>query len=104
MKGNMVISNEYRIEADTYSWTLIQSRPSSKLNVRTGRYETRGKRTYYGTLQQLVDKLVRLEVQGLDDLRDVVASEKMIADLILKQITSDLRTGPYRLLKHGEQL
>jgi len=34
----------------------------------------------------------------------VVDSEKMIADLILKQISSDLSTGPYRLLKHGEQL
>ena len=100
----MKISNEYRIESDTHNWILIQSHISSKISEKTGKHETIEKKTYYGTLQQVVSKLVKEEVKGLDDLMEVVNSEKMIAELILKQISSDLSTGPYRLRKHGEQL
>ena len=100
----MKISNEYRIESDTHNWILIQSHTSSKISEKTGKYETIEKKTYYGTLQQVVSKLVKEEVKGLDDLMEVVNSEKMIAELILKQISSDLSTGPYRLRKHGEHL
>ena len=100
----MIISNEYRIESDTHNWILIQSHTSSKITEKTGKYETIEKKTYWGTLQQAVNRLVKDEVKGLDNLMDVVNSEKMIADLILNQISSDLSTGPYRLRKHGEQL
>ena len=100
----MKISNDYRIESDAHNWILIQSHTSSKVSEKTGKYETIEKKTYYGTLQQVVSKLVKEEVKGLDDLMEVVNSEKMIAELILKQISSDLSTGPYRLRKHGEQL
>jgi|TARA_B110000259_G_scaffold151736_1_gene171540 hypothetical protein len=100
----MKFSNNYHIEAEANNWILIQSHTSSKITEKTGKYETIEKKTYWGTLQQVVNKLVKEEVKGLDDLMKVVDSEKMIADLILKQISSDLSTGPYRLLKHGEQL
>ena len=100
----MIISNKYRIESDTHNWILIQSHTSSKITEKTGKYETIEKKTYWGTLQQAVNRLVKDEVKGLDNLMDVVNSEKMIADLILNQISSDLSTGPYRLRKHGEQL
>ena len=102
MNTNMVVSNEYRIESDTYNWVLVKRRLSSKVNKKSGKYEMTEVRTYYGTLQQVVDKLVKIEVKGLDDLMAVVASEAMIAGLILDKITLDLQTGPYRLLKHGE--
>jgi hypothetical protein len=100
----MKISNEYRIEAEAHNWILIQSHKSSKVSEKTGKHETIEKKTYWGTLQQVVNRLVKDEVKGLDNLMDVVNSEKMIAELILNQISSDINTGPYRLRKHGEQL
>tara|TARA_R110002124_G_scaffold152294_1_gene319175 strand:+ start:125 stop:439 length:315 start_codon:yes stop_codon:yes gene_type:complete len=104
MNTNMIVSNEYHIESDTYNWVLVKRHLSSKVNKKSGKYEMTEVRGYYGTLQQVVNKLVKMEVKGLDDLKAVVDSEARIAGLILDKITSDLRKGPYRLLKHGEQI
>ena len=104
MNTNMIVSNQYRIESDTHNWTLVEQHLSSRINKKSGKYEMTESSTYHGTLQQVVNKLVKMEMKGLDDLKAVVASEAMIAGLILDKVTSDLRTGPYRLLKHGEQL
>ena len=100
----MIINNEYKIEADEHNWVLVKSHISSVKSEKTGNYETIEKKTYYGTLQQVVHKLVSNEVKSLEDLISIVGSERLIADLILKKISTDLSTGPYRLVKHGEQL
>lgn len=61
-------------------------------------------KTYWATLQQVVKKMVTLEVRGIEDLKSVADGVDLITKTILEHVTYDLRTGPYRLLKHGEQL
>ena len=96
----MKISSEYHIEADEHNWVLIQS----KLNPNTGKRPKQGIKTYWATLQQVVNKMVTLEVRQIDDLKSVADSVDEISKKILEQVTHDLRTGPYRLYKHGERL
>jgi len=96
----MKINNEYRIEADSHNWVLIQT----KLSKKTGKRPKYGNKTYWATLQQVVNKMVTLEVREIDDLKSVADSVDEISKKILEQVTHDLRTGPYRLYKHGEQL
>ena len=96
----MKISNEYHIEADEHNWVLVHTRKDKK----TGKRSKTGHKTYWATLQQVVNKMVTLEVRQIDDLKAVADSVDLISKKILKQVTHDLRTGPYRLYKHGEQL
>ena len=96
----MIINSEYRIEADEHNWVLIQTRVDKK----TGKRSKSGHKTYWATLQQVVNKMVTLEVREIEDLKAVADSVDLISKNILEQVTHDLRTGPYRLYKHGEQL
>ena len=96
----MKISDEYNIEADKHNWILVQNRVDPK----TGNRPKQGHRTYWATLKQVVDKMVALEVREIEDLKAVANSVDIISANILKQVVSDLRTGPYRIYKHGEKL
>ena len=96
----MIINSEYRIEADEHNWVLIQTRVDKK----TGKRSKKGHKTYWATLQQVVNKMVTLEVREIEDLKAVADSVDLISKNILEQVTHDLRTGPYRLYKHGERL
>jgi hypothetical protein len=100
----MKVADNYRIESDRYNWTLVHSTTSKTLSEKTGLYPVNEIRTYHATLGQVVAKLVTLEVKGLDNLTEVLGSVESITEAVLEKLTHDLRTGPYRLLKHGEQL
>ena len=100
----MKVSDKYHIEADRYNWTLVQSTISKTRSTKTGLYPVSEIRTYHATLRQVVDKLVTLEVKGLDTLTEVLGNVERITQAVLEKVTHDLRTGPYRLSMHGEQL
>ena len=100
----MKLADNYHIECDKYQWILVQSTVSDTLSEKTGEYPISERKTYYATLEQLARRLVALEVKGLDTLTDVLDCMEDLTSAILGKLTSDLSTGSWRLIRHGEEL